>query len=640
VNEERTKCSRCGATAWGDAFDANGAVICHECMAQDELEAHIPIRDVPGIGNRVARERPIRKCPRCGLRFVHPVYDGDQIGCAACEYRGSPDYEAIEEAKRSIDAVTFHVHEDPHHDRRWDCVAKIGTKVVAYVTVAQDSYFGEGLVARNEMYVEPGYRRRGLATAFCDYIQQAIGIPWEEGQIGLSKSGEPFWDSYLSRERATKFKSKPSIEPPIEESFDSSSLDSGLGGDFTDGIPSSQAHPYDERDEESETDEEEAERRDAILDPDHIPMKSDMWGTIPDSGLPSSVGSIGQMPIRVEWVDECMCVRCGETPVDDDGDVCTACYNLEYDYMHFNRIRTEIGIGNRTLTSRPSRKCPLCGSDDVHRSVERDKLICHRCSAHVPMDWEQIDESVDGLGQCPNCIRTGKDTKFSKMSLKYSDDDNTLVCEFCGWWDKTGLTCPQCGKPYTDNDVEVATKPGSECFKCFEDNKWNDVDYEEGIGNRTIVRKAKRQCPSCGSTNVGRDKGDRLVNWLCSALRGAPPAEQNAAFEADPGDLVRCDDCGYSGSPDYEYDAPSSLEESIGFASSVEITCPECGNASGQDGLCADFTCLGSEPQEEPPGDILPQDADLGGYDHHMDPTINTNTMWKDLGSESPDSRI
>ncbi len=496
----KLKCSRCGERTFGNGVDD----LCDECIANDELESHTPPEYVEGVGGRMLQSSPVRVCPECGSDSIFPTYDGDMIGCDSCGYHGRLDYGPATPVTEDVEVATV------SHGHLY-CPCGGADPYASYSYARPIKGIGNRDSGGFEIGLMDGDTQGYMA---CNICHRVISRSYPYEVVG-------------------------SIDVIVGESFDSSSLGGGGVADLrSDPIPQSVPNTAEERDEEDDMSDEEEARRDAVLDPNHISMKADMWGTIPDSGLPSSVGSIGQMPIRLE--------------------------------------------------------------------------------------------SVDGLGQCSNCVKRGRDTKFSKMSLKYSDDNKTPVCEICGWWDRTGLTCPECGKPYTDNDVEIA-QPGSECSKCFDDDKWADDDYEEGIGGRTIVKKAKRQCPSCGSHGVYRDKGDRVINWLYSALRGAPQAERDAAFKADPGDMVYCNDCGYSGLPDYEYGAASPLEES------VEMTCAECGNAVGGDGLCTDYTCFGSEESEQV-SDI--SSDQVSPQDHHLDPTTNTNTMWKGLGDEAPDYRL
>lgn len=94
-------------------------------------------------------------------------------------------------------------------------------------------------------------------------------------------------------------KSQPSFKEKLNQLFES--LSPSVGSTvFPDPAyldPRSLAKAQDDR-IENEYSDESAKKRRAVLDPSHAFVPTDMFGTIPDTGMPSSVGVIGNTPPR------------------------------------------------------------------------------------------------------------------------------------------------------------------------------------------------------------------------------------------------------------------------------------------------------------------------------------------------------
>lgn len=360
---------------------------CALCMADEPLSV---TREMEGIGNRQIKQTMV--CPECGSTNIQEFNESEEDGfvmepggvgaeCVDCEFRGrGSDFEWID-----TPVVESHDVRCPRCGGRSWCDV--------------DGNLCHECASNEEMDMVMAQSKTTTGIGNREIVERPVRACPSCG----SESILPIGGVEIACADCP-YEGPPGYQQ-VDESFDSSSLGGGGVADLrSDPIPQSVAKSAAERNEEENVDPEEEERRDAIIDPDHIPMKPDMWGTIPDSGLPSSVGSIGQMPIRLEWIDEGCCPSCGEpyqSADEDDGQPCDRCFEKEMDDLHFGRTQTDVGIGNREITAKPKRSCPSCGSLDVHSSAESDKLVCSTCRAHVSMAWEEIHESVEMT--CAEC---------------------------------------------------------------------------------------------------------------------------------------------------------------------------------------------------------------------------------------------
>jgi hypothetical protein len=465
-----------------------GHDLCGHCLANEPQQVR---RECEGIGNREIRQ--ILSCPECGSTNVLEINENEDDGfvmepggvgaeCLDCEFRGrgsefdwvdEPVMEAIEKCKGCGKQYETREYEGS--------IYKGGFCAECWASCTED----EDAPPLAEGAPLASCTRCGGAAwddidgglchecALQDDVDATL-VPRTGVGIGNREFVEVperkcpscgFHEISITYDKDHIYCSACSYEGPpryVEESFDSSSLGGGGVADLRSvPIPSSVPKTAEERGEEEPVDPEDESVVDAVIDPDHIHMKPDMFGTIPDSGMPSSVGSIGQMPIRLEHAARCASCRA-------------------------------------PLSNGETEKCDKC--------------------------WATDEYEVDLFGVMP------------------------------------------------------------------------------GIGGREIP--FQKQCPECGDT-------------LHLIETDPDPANND----------IECSHCGYQG-------------EAAALSESVEITCSECGNAKGGDGLCTDYTCLGSEAPSEV-GAITPPDPNLPqSRDPHLDPATNTNTMWKGLGDETPDYRV
>ncbi len=241
--------------------------------------------------------------------------------------------------------------------------------------------------------------------------------------------------------------------------------------------------------------------------------------------------------------------------------------------------RTIEGIGNREITEVPERKCPSCDFHEISITYDRDHIYCSACGYDGP----------------PRYVAEAK------------------------------RKCPHCGSR------ELVTLPdgSEECYHCGR-------QIEESFDSSSL-----------GGFGVADMRTDPIPSSV------PHPAEERGEEEpVDPEDESVVDAVI---DPDHIHMKPdmfgtipdSGMPSSVGSIGqmpirleSVEISCSECGSATGGDGLCTDYTCLGSEGTSEV-GDMTPPDPETPqGYDHHLDPNTPTNTMWRGLGDETPDYRV